>query len=457
MTPEASRSFSPFTPWTRLVVSDDELESVVRSSFSRAQWLVQVFYVFLSYYAFVSFPKVASIAGHVGPDLIWSVRWIDASFWHPAVIVIGVGMVAGSIMAAAFPHWLVARLVAFAALFLFESLTNSFGKINHSGHVLVLLSFVFVLLPSVPDAGSPGFARLRQRYMEVVWGAQAVTLLTYTLAGLSKIRWAWLDIAMGQPSLFSIDSMALRIAGDFQALGKTSLLGLGEWIIQYPIAGFPFLIGATLFELFSFPVAWKPRLHRVWGMGLIGFHLGVGLIMEVYFFNLIFLMGLMFLASPFAPEGQKFTFRIRDLPWLGPFLSALLVEMRVQRQKSSTVDGQTDSPVVVLFFDEENRGHQFWIRRFMAGEGSPSFKCIPKSDAAFEARAEQFSALRSTRGMIAFEATKRGTKLRLGSEAALWTSAWLRASAWRYAFALLIVPVPVLDAIAILARRFQRA
>ena len=40
-------------------------------------------------------------------------------------------------------------------------------------------------------------------------------------------------------------------------------------------------LGTVAIEFFSFAVAWKPSLHRPWGMGLIAMHLVIGLAMEI--------------------------------------------------------------------------------------------------------------------------------------------------------------------------------
>lgn len=266
----------------------------------RARALVHAFYAFLFLTAFGAFPSWRGLAARTEADLLWPVRWMPLVPWEAAVLSVGALYLAGAGAAAVFPHRWPPRLLAFLGLFQFEALANSYGKINHSNHLLVLCAFVFIFLPD-PRGGETASDRKR-RYLETFWGAQAVILLTYTLAGISKLRGALVDIDVSQPSLFSIDALALHIAYDFVNTGKETLLGFGEFLIAHPAVGFPLFLGATALELLSFPVAWMPRLHRLWGLGLIALHVGIGLCMEVLFLPPVFLLALFFLASPFAPE-----------------------------------------------------------------------------------------------------------------------------------------------------------
>lgn len=272
-------------------------------AYDRARALVHAFYAFLFLTAFGAFPSWRGLVARTEAELLWPVQWMQFVPWEAAVLSIGALYLAGAGVAAVFPHRWPARLFAFLGLFQFEALANSYGKINHSNHLLVLCAFVFIFLPD-PRGGGTSLDR-RRRYLETFWGAQAVVLLTYTLAGISKLRGALLDIDMSQPSLFSVDALALHIAYDFVNTGKETLLGFGEFLIAHPSVGFPLFLGATALELLSFPIAWMPRLHRLWGLGLIALHLGIGLCMEVLFLPPVFLLGLFFLASPFARRDEK--------------------------------------------------------------------------------------------------------------------------------------------------------
>lgn len=70
----------------------------------------------------------------------------------------------------------------------------------------------------------------------------------------------------------------------------------------------------SLLEATSLLVAFRPRLHRVWGVGLIVFHVGTQVAMGFTFRPSIILLGLLFVCSPAAPAGMSVSEVLLDLP-----------------------------------------------------------------------------------------------------------------------------------------------
>jgi hypothetical protein len=83
-------------------------------------------------------------------------------------------------------------------------------------------------------------------------------------------------------------------------------------------------------ETFSVIAAFRPRLHRLWGLGLIAFHFGTQLVMGFTFAPNIVLVGLLLVCSPFAPDRVKVKETVLDLPILY-FISRRVADVRRRR------------------------------------------------------------------------------------------------------------------------------
>jgi hypothetical protein len=81
-------------------------------------------------------------------------------------------------------------------------------------------------------------------------------------------------------------------------------------------------LAALYLEVFAIVAAFRPRLHLVWGAGLILFHVGVLLAMGILFLEPPLLLLLLFVLSPFARGEPNAEATLESLPWLGPALSA---------------------------------------------------------------------------------------------------------------------------------------
>jgi hypothetical protein len=88
-------------------------------------------------------------------------------------------------------------------------------------------------------------------------------------------------------------------------------------VVQYPLLGWPLHIGVIYFELFSIVIAFRPGLHRLWGLLLIAFHIGTILILSFSFTVNILLLALLFVMSPFHPRNQTRQQLLLQLPLFG--------------------------------------------------------------------------------------------------------------------------------------------
>ena len=111
--------------------------------------------------------------------------------------------------------------------------------------------------------------------------------------------------------LAGINSLIIGESGNFSLTGFSSLLAdrmvagsgttvLGDFFIDNPLIAFPLFPVLILMQTFSFPITLWVNLHRIWGLILIGFHLGTGLLMDIYFETHVFWLALFLVCSPFT-------------------------------------------------------------------------------------------------------------------------------------------------------------
>ena len=270
--------------------------------FTVAQGIVRGFYAFLLYVA------VSQLSSRTGSDLL--VRHADAPLWPAAWLRWTHGEVgnrtllafygATNIAGAFFVRFRAVRVAVFLGVLEFVALKNSFGKIGHSQHFLVIVAGALVFLPigwTLPASTVP--RRARQETLLAVWLAQAAILLTYTMSGLGKLLGAVYQLSLGQMNVFLPGAFGAHIA---QRLVQTSSHStLGDWIIHHPYLTWPLMPSAVAFEMVALLAAFRPVLARPVAVLLILFHVGTYFTMTISFPVNCFLLALFFLASPFEP------------------------------------------------------------------------------------------------------------------------------------------------------------
>lgn len=295
-------------PWTR------DLDAC---SVGGAQWLVRAFYAFVLYLAAQALPDLGGLTRVRELQEIWPVWWME---WLPpgqGATIVFFGFLFAALLGVLFPERFAVRLVVALALLEYVALRNSEGRISHSLHLPVLVSFVFLLLPRQWHLAQPGTESARQLAL-VLRGAQAVMLLTYSMSGLAKLGASLYELAMGQVSSFHPSGFQRVIAGRLLETGSSS--PFAQWIIDHPgWLTWPLLPGAIYFQCGAVFAAFRPALHQLWGLLLIVFHLGTGLILTIHFPVSVFLLALFLLGSPFRPTSFDVGRVLTELPLLSAF------------------------------------------------------------------------------------------------------------------------------------------
>jgi hypothetical protein len=280
-----------------------------------AAWmLVRVVYAFQAFAVLGQLENWGGFLKRPLSDPLWPVVWVGVLPWPWGL---GIILWASLLLAVAaafhpFPRWL--RAAAAVSFLLQLAALNSFGKISHIYHGILLMALALALIPNLPARRALG---LRQAAAVVVGVqfAQALFLATYTMSGVGKLGQGIAQAWHGKPGSFHPDSLALHIAQQMIDTGNEPLLAraflqAGGWL-------WPLMLGAVYFQLASLWAAGRPSLHRSWALLLVVFHILSQFTLSVGFDQNCFLLILLFGCTPFAPCRPQWKRMLRDLPGFG--------------------------------------------------------------------------------------------------------------------------------------------
>jgi len=271
------------------------------ADFEKARALIPFVYYFLFFILFTHLEGLDHLIAQGGQNFapLFPLFWAtNLPFSTTATIVLSFSTVAA--LGAAFaPLSRIARGLAFFGFFEYHAFLNSFGSPEHQLDHWLWISFILIFLPKLAhDAPKDE----RKKFSLVVWTVQAYLLLTYSMAGIGKLIYLGIQFAHHQSNALSLDAGALYIASQLNLMGERT--PLGPFIVDHPwIAWLPFLALLEL-QTFAFVAAFRPRLHRLWGLCLILFHLGTFFTMRAVFVAPSALLMVLLLASPFAPKAS---------------------------------------------------------------------------------------------------------------------------------------------------------
>jgi hypothetical protein len=208
--------------------------------------------------------------------------WLDAPLEAWAVygvlalcIASGIAFVAGWRFRASGP--------LFALSFLWVTTYRcSFGMIFHQDN-LVALHLVVLALSNAADAWSLDARASEQRASDArygwpIWSITWITIGSYVLGGVAKLRNGGLEWASGE---------VLRSHVAYDALRKLELGGihspLGAWLVQFSAVFWVLGVLTLVLELGAPLAALGGRIRVLWVVGIWGFHLGVVALMAIGF------------------------------------------------------------------------------------------------------------------------------------------------------------------------------
>jgi hypothetical protein len=303
-------------------------------TYERAVVLVRAFYLLGLMLLIVETNQWTNLRAVATVDPLWPAWWVDTTDPGRHIDAILIAHAGATALAAFLPRLRTARVLVSLTLFQYLSVKFGFGKINHSSHAWLFTSVVFILLPTARSWRTPT-PQLRRNVLQVVWSAQAILLFTYTLTGLWKFYYA-IDAVLFSSNIgaFHPQGFSLIIAQDLLLTNRATLLG--EWFVEHRWVGWMLFNGTIYLQLTSLLASLRPRLHRLWGAGLIAFHFGTQLAMGFTFVPNIVLLGLFLVLSPWAPDRAVPLEVVADLPGIRLVLRTW---QRVQARRTPTGAG----------------------------------------------------------------------------------------------------------------------
>lgn len=297
--------------------------SALSRQHARCQMLVRAFYAFLAFKVMFEQDLWPSFLSRDSMEPLWPVWWMGSG--TPADLHVQIILFANLIavlLVLMLPQFRALRIFCFLAFLQYVAFRNSFGKINHWGHLLLFTSFLFIFLPSGWHKLYPSRS-VKAATMMFIGACMGVILTTYTMSGIGKILVGLIEASQGQANSFSPDALARHIADRMLETGQESVLG--DIFVNMPILGWPMMMATIYFQLASVFVLFRPELHRFWGGIHLMFHAGVYLAMTISFNNSVFMLALFLLASPFAPDDTSIIRILTRLPLLGKIFQKIFV------------------------------------------------------------------------------------------------------------------------------------
>ena len=282
----------------------------------RLEGVLRAFYIFPIFWFVTHLHELRPLLDPQGVDLRWPVAWLAwVGVQAGAPWIIGFGFLAAS-LAAFIPEYRAVRVAVFLALLQTLALKFSYGKIHHLMHAWLFATFIFaVFLPDRAFDAARSTRTERQASLLAFSGAQVALALTYTLAGIGKFIGSAYQISQGEVTGLHPSSLARHVADRIIQTHADSLLG--TFMIENGLLIWPMMLATLYLQLFAMWAIFRPRLHRLWGFGLIGFHVMTKLSMTIDFTPNIMLLGFLWVASPTAPPGLNIWATARALPLVG--------------------------------------------------------------------------------------------------------------------------------------------
>lgn len=247
-------------------------------------------------------------------DPLWPVHWLDTVGVAHGATALLVGHLGSSLLVLLHPQSRASRIACLAFALPAFALQNSLGKINHGYHGLLWVLALFIFLPNsnLRSMGRHGLRCFQQRTLRIFWAAQAALLMFYSMSGALKLYASLGQLVRGQVSFLSPSGAAHHIAHRLLQTQTDSLLG--PFIIEHSWLGGPTQWLTLYLESLALVIAFRPALHRLWCAGLLAMHVGIGLTMNIWFTNHMFVIALMLGCSPFTRDGTSFSEALKVLP-----------------------------------------------------------------------------------------------------------------------------------------------
>ena len=285
------------------------------------------------FYLFVAYEMYSGSIGRIyrgePTDPLWPVELLSKSVgtdWLSNDLVISLLPTTLGLLGVAFPGALAVRVAVFLYLLVAAAFHNSYGSENHGNHFFVYVSFALLFLPAAVGRFEPMLRRDAMACIATFWLAQAILLLSYSLAGYWKVWVSGFELLV--PDSFS-RVLLNRMLED----SKDTPLLL-PWVVSHTYIGWLLFLGLVYVQCVSVFALFRPHLHRPLGLALIMFHFGTDWLMNITFHYRIVFLGLFCVFSPLAPSRFCLLSTLRSLPLLGAPFSMWAAFRKSQKRES---------------------------------------------------------------------------------------------------------------------------
>lgn len=286
------------------------------ADFSRAAvgvvWLARFYYVFAAHSIFVYNNFERAVSPGAPTDPLWPVVALTrlvGEGWLGHVIPVTLGGMAVALLAMIYPGARLWRLLVLLYMFLVTAVGNSYGSINHGYHFYLFIGFALLFLPPGITTSRSMSRRDVMCCVQVLWFAQSIMLLFYTMSGWWKIRNS--SLALFEPDGFVRIMLARLMEGTAPVPSLLPLAASQGYLTQL------MLLVTVYVQAFAIFAVFRPHLHRPFGIVLVLFHLGSKLLIGFITHHNILLLALFLILSPMAPTRFSLSGMLQSLPLFG--------------------------------------------------------------------------------------------------------------------------------------------
>jgi len=187
------------------------------------------------------------------------------------------------------------RILICMMLWQIHAFESSFGSINHQWYPWLYVSFAFIFLPGFRHTESVEY---RRQFLLYLWTGQAIVAGVYSLAGLHKLVYAYLQAQEGLIHAFHPWGFSYQVADWIPKLQQEAILS--SFVVEHPFVVAPFYMVFVVIQFFSWWIMVRPSLQQAWACVFILFHMGTRFTMGIEFPQWMILVTILFLPSPFV-------------------------------------------------------------------------------------------------------------------------------------------------------------
>ena len=143
--------------------------------------LVSCSYLFILFIVFLQFNNIKDYEALTPNFLLWPVLWVNYFDFRLVLNLSVLVLFFSSLLAAFKPYVRWFRIIVFVTFLIFTAIINSYVKINHIFHNIIVILFGFIFFPKSNDTKSSLKKNL------VFASIQFFILFTYSISGLWKV------------------------------------------------------------------------------------------------------------------------------------------------------------------------------------------------------------------------------------------------------------------------------